>query len=568
MRTKGLLFIISLFLIFNACNEETDIDNDPPWVAYTQPNNGALGISTDTTVFVVYSEPIVLAPGYEITVNNEAATANVLENKLVINAIILPGKNNTIAISNRSVKDIADNYSAACSFSFYTKTDYNPAVYEAEDAEYTTNLSVQDYITGYSGSGYVGSFTSTSDQLTFHLSNIEAGVYEIYFSYSTSNWGNKQCLVNVNGSTGTMNLSASSNFSKIKYGRVKMSAGENTIIVTPSYTYFNIDYLQIIPDTSIQTSFQIDETLVTPNPMAAASHLYNFLKVNFQSKIISGTMANYNTNIKEAEWVHTQTGKWPALTGFDLIDYTRNWSWINYSELVENAKNYWTNNGLVALTWHWRDPSRITDEFYTANTSFDITKVNDTNSAEYKAMIEDIDQIATYLKQLKDAGVPVLWRPLHEAAGGWFWWGAADAQSCVTLWKLLFDQLVNKHELNNLIWIWTSDTNTDALNWYPGDNYVDIIGIDIYPGENQHGSQYIQFDKLKEIFKGKKMITLSECGSIPDPALMMEYGDTWSWFMPWNGDYTRSDIHNGSDWWTKIFNYDFVLTRETMPNLK
>ena len=66
----------------------------------------------------------------------------------------------------------------------------------------------------------------------------------------------------------------------------------------------------------------------------------------------------------------------------------------------------------------------------------------------------------------------------------------------------MFDRLVNYHELNNLIWVWTTNTNSDALDWYPGHEYVDVIGMDIYPGENQHGSQYIEFNKVKEIFEG------------------------------------------------------------------
>jgi mannan endo-1,4-beta-mannosidase len=183
-------------------------------------------------------------------------------------------------------------------------------------------------------------------------------------------------------------------------------------------------------------------------------------------------------------------------------------------------------------------------------------------------MIVDIDLIAGYLKQFKDANIPVLWRPLHEAAGGWFWWGAKGAEPCKALWKLMFDRLVNYHKLNNLIWVWTSATDDKATTWYPGDAYVDVIGMDIYPGENQHGSQYLSFNSIKDLFGGKKIITLSECGSVPDPALMKDYGDTWSWFMPWNGDYTESDKHNGVAWWNKIFGYSNIITRDKMPSLK
>jgi mannan endo-1,4-beta-mannosidase len=92
--------------------------------------------------------------------------------------------------------------------------------------------------------------------------------------------------------------------------------------------------------------------------------------------------------------------------------------------------------------------------------------------------------------------------------------------------------------------------------------------MDIYAGENQHASQYIAFNKVREFSNGKKIITLSECGSVPDPALMKEYGDTWSWFMPWNADFTRADKYNGATWWNKYFGYDYVITRDKMPSLK
>ena len=280
-------------------------------------------------------------------------------------------------------------------------------------------------------------------------------------------------------------------------------------------------------------------------------------------------MAAHSTNINEATWVYNQTGKWPALTCFDFIDHTNlNQNWIAYEAPFTLGSDWWNNNGIVGLMWHWRDPLTKSGAFYTAETTFDISKVTDPTSNEYKAMIKDIDTIAGYLRAFRDANIPVIWRPLHEAAGGWFWWGAKGAAPCKALWQIMFDRLVNYHGLNNLIWVWTTNTDATALNWYPGDNYVDIIGMDIYPGENQHGSQYAQFDKVKEIFNAKKIITLSECGSIPDPALMMEYGDTWSWFMPWNGDFTRADKDNGAQWWIKLFGYDYVITRDKMPVLK
>jgi mannan endo-1,4-beta-mannosidase len=359
-----------------------------------------------------------------------------------------------------------------------------------------------------------------------------------------------------------------------------------TLNITPPTLKHNTTYTLVIPNNAVgdvagnfakeislsfttTDSFYISPTLVTPNPSAQAVKLYNFLKQNFGTKVISGTMANYSTNIIEATWVHENTGKWPTLTGFDFIDHTNpNQNWIKYSAPFILGKDWWLNNGIVALSWHWRDPLTKSGAFYTADTKFDVTKVNDPTSNEYKAMIVDIDVIAGYLKQFKDAGIPVIWRPLHEAAGGWFWWGAKGPEACKALWKIMFNRMVTVHGLNNLIWVWTSNTSGTAIDWYPGDEYVDIIGMDIYPGANQHGSQSVEFNKVTEIFSGKKIITLSECGSVPDPALMKANGDMWSWFMPWNGDYTESDTHNGVTWWKKFFSYDYVITRDQMPDLK
>ena len=286
-------------------------------------------------------------------------------------------------------------------------------------------------------------------------------------------------------------------------------------------------------------------------------------------------MANYSTNITEATWVYNTTCKWPALTACDFIDHTNpNQNWVNYTAPFTLGQEWWNNNGIVAFSWHWRDPLTKSGSFNTFSTSypngttFDVTKVSDPTSTEYKAMIVDIDVIAEYLKQFKNANIPVIWRPLHEAEGGWFWWGAKGAEPCKALWKLLYDRLVNYHGLNNLIWVWTSSASANSATWYPGDNYVDVVGMDIYPGENQHGSQYISFNKVREMTGGRKIITLSECGSVPDPALMQQYGDTWSWFMPWNGDYTESNLNNGATWWKKFFSYDYVITRDKMPSLK
>lgn len=320
--------------------------------------------------------------------------------------------------------------------------------------------------------------------------------------------------------------------------------------------------------------------LVTPNPSKEVQNVFQFLKGAYGKKTISGTMADVNWNAVEAEWVHTQTGKYPALNCVDFIHHIFSPSnWIDYNN-ISVVENWWSSNGLVAAMWHWNVPANNGEySFYYGEkpdqTLFDVRKIFDTNSPEYKLLIKDIDIISGYLKLLQNKNIPVIWRPLHEAAGntnsypggrGWFWWGANGPKPCIELWKIMYDRMTNYHGLNNLIWVWTLQGNDP--DWYPGDEYVDIVGTDIYPEKDVHSSQIIQFNKVKEIVNNKKMIALTECGGIPDPNNMFKEGDTWLWFMPWYGGHTRDEKNNGAAYWKTIMDNQYVITREEMPNLK
>jgi mannan endo-1,4-beta-mannosidase len=239
--------------------------------------------------------------------------------------------------------------------------------------------------------------------------------------------------------------------------------------------------------------------------------------------------------------------------------------------------------GIIAFCWHWMDPSLAVETFYTESsnnkpfTTFDLGKAFtdstfttfNTNSAEYKAIIRDLDIVAALLKVLGVKDIPVLWRPIHEASGRWFWWGTPGPKACKALWRLIYDRFTTQHKLNHLIWVWTTDEAADAVDWYPGDNYVDILGRDYYyyPRIANHGSLVASFENLKNIFGGTKLITLSENGSIPHPDSLKGDGAAWSYFMPWYGDYTMDGwAHdNTADDWKAVMNNPYVITLDQMP---
>ena len=216
---------------------------------------------------------------------------------------------------------------------------------------------------------------------------------------------------------------------------------------------------------------------------------------------------------------------------------------------------YLENNG-TAL-----DPNKDY-AFYKAE--FDATNATVEGTWENKVFTEDLKNAAAYLKLLRDADIPVLWRPFHEAAGGWFWWGK-DAASFKSLWIAMFNYFKTEG-LDNLIWVWTTEGN-DA-DWYPGDQYVDIVGRDVYNKET--ADCVSEYTSIAENY-GNKIVSLSECGTVGLISEQWASGARWSWFMPWY-DGTNEDgspvVHADEAWWKDAMSQEFVVSREELPSME
>lgn len=218
---------------------------------------------------------------------------------------------------------------------------------------------------------------------------------------------------------------------------------------------------------------------------------------------------------------------------------------------------YLENNG-TAL-----DPNKDY-AFYKADTEFDAANATVEGTWENKLFTEDLKNAAAYLKLLRDADIPVLWRPFHEAAGGWFWWGK-DAASFKSLWIAMFNYFKTEG-LDNLIWVWTTEGNDS--DWYPGDQYVDIVGRDIYNKET--ADCVSEYTSIAENY-GNKIVSLSECGTVGLISEQWASGARWSWFMPWY-DGTNEDgspvVHADEAWWKDAMSQEFVVSREELPSME
>jgi len=421
---------------------------------------------------------------------------------------------------------------------------------------------------GFSGEGYVSEFIDEGDYVDIPIVVEEAGLYTLYVGYRAAN-GYKEAELYVNDSPfGKVVFKESSSFTEVKATRILLEQGESKITITRGWGYFDIDYVDLQRfDASQLTYAPTTEKLSNPNATPEAVALMDYLNEQAGQSLLSGQQQY--THIIDIEQM---TGKRPAIVGFDFIEYspTRAAHGSRSSE-VEAALSWHKQGGIVSFLWHWNAPTGLIDEpgkewwkgFYTDSVTFNLAEaLKDKTSEQYELLLSDMDVIAQQIKILQLNDVPVLFRPLHEAEGGWFWWGASGPEAVKELYRIMYDRFVNEHQLHNLIWVWNS---VDPA-WYPGDDVVDIVSYDSYPVAGDHSPVSSVYDALVELTGGTKYIAMMENGSIPDPDAMEAYGANWGLFITWNGHFTLDGEHNSKEFLNYVYNHPRVITLEDLPS--
>lgn len=444
--------------------------------------------------------------------------------------------------------------------------------FEAEDAKYSKCTVVSNNM--YSG-GKALKLTDEAAKITFEINIEHKGKYSLFVA-GDGIGGEKYAKCSVNGSSGEFRLDT---YGEAEVGTFYFANGKNNVVITPSWTWFDIDYIRIDVHED-EYPFDISPVPADINVTEAAKNMYSFLYENFGKKTISGMMTgdmtSANGNIIEHEdikAVYEVSGKTPALVGFDFIFATgrtenENWCKEYTRKAVELAKDTYRRGGIPAFSWHWHDPSRKTDAFYSDESSVSIAQALNsdgswnTSSELYHNIIHDIDVIADYFLELQDAGMACIFRPLHESSGGWFWWGRNKiASDFVKLYHLVFDEMTKVKGVHNVLWVWNAGVND--IGWNPGEDYYDIVSADIYNDAFDYSSNSAAFDKLKSLTQGKKIIALSENGPIPDIDKQAEEDAMWSWWMPWYQTWSGNFINLTSpEQWRKCMNDERVITLE------
>ena len=285
--------------------------------------------------------------------------------------------------------------------------------------------------------------------------------------------------------------------------------------------------------------------------------VWNYLRSVYGKQVITCQQMMGNECYEDLVF-YNATNDLTAMKGYDFIFCTGSYhSDDMIDEAIEWSKE---SGGLCAFTWHWNVPKDIDNPeggyaFYTNEiTNFSQVNAVTPGTKEYETVIHDIDLIATKIQRMESEGVTILFRPLHEASGAWFWWGLQGTDRATTelfqqLWYMIYDRLENYHKLTNIIWVWNGQNPHTAIH----PNAFDIEGIDRYYDQEDISAEALStyyekcygelagYDKYCAELAGMestgKMMALTECGYIPDPEGIKAANTMWLYYMVWNGDF-------------------------------
>jgi len=284
----------------------------------------------------------------------------------------------------------------------------------------------------------------------------------------------------------------------------------------------------------------VEHDPVTPNASPEAKALLKYLYSICGKHTIIGQHNFAGVHELSTAAAARNLGKTPALYGTD-------WGFSRAGDIdsiyardntVKEVIKQYRNGSIIALCWHEVRPTADEPVTFQGSPTSVQGRLSD---ADWEALLTpgspvntkwcaQVDVIAGYLKQLADARVPVLWRPLHEMNGNWFWWGGrVGERGTRQLYRMMYDRMVNVHKLNNLIWVWNCDRpNTpygQFVDYFPGQQFVDVLALDCYAAYDQRF-----YDEMNALSDGKVM-AISE-GNTPSLDVYKTQ-PKWAYYMPW-----------------------------------
>lgn len=322
-----------------------------------------------------------------------------------------------------------------------------------------------------------------------------------------------------------------------------------------------------------------------PNASIEAIELLHRLRDFRGQGLLVGQHNNPEAPDSFSNYANISTGQRPAIWG---NDFKYGWRTAHRAGMIEEAIRQWESGSIVTLMYHAPLPTDPIDGDWESVggelTPEEWDSLLTPGTILHGAWLEHIDAVAEGLKVLRDAGVPVLWRPYHEMNATHFWWGqkpggghrsiwrriyphvphlvdpltdllkwlkgnqgrgatvvgaglgpmndgsrtsTTEKDGFRTLWRMMFERYTYHHELDNLLWVWSVSPPSDLVDplepYWPGEGYVDVVGLDWWsemPVSNE------AYEAVRSIADGKPLM-LTEVGGLPDAAVMRASQPDW-----------------------------------------
>lgn len=582
-KLTSILLTASLLIALSGCNKNEPAATTTTAIATTTPAEIKTTEDTEKSESVTseITEESTTAKTEDVITEESIITETTEE---VTTTVITSDESKTTTAASEATTGVTTTTATTTAVTTGSKAEESvtEGVYEAENARLFGTLKVSD-ANGFSGGKAVENFGGSSDYICFDIDIPDDGMYDITFVASGIG-SYKENNVIIDGTPIGIFKSEKDTLTENTVPSINMSKGSHEIRITPSWGWIKLDCIKINKAEGISDEiYKVSDNLINKNASKVTQNLFSYLCDSYGKYVLSGQVCDDGYNGREFTAIRNVTGKTPAILGLDFMDYTPSRTALGAkSDAVETAVEFSDMGGIVTFCWHWNAPTEYLKEgkdnengnprwwggFYTRNSTFDIAEVMNGEDKEGKALIDrDIEEIAKQLKRLDNAGVPVLWRPLHEASGGWFWWGAKGADAYKKLWIYLYEELTYKYKCNNLIWVFNGQND----EWYPGDEYVDIIGEDIYPGERVYAPQTAKFKEAAGYSDSNKIVALTENGCIFDIDQAVATNTMWGWFCTWGGEFaangtTYSEKFTEKNILKKAYDSEYVITFDELPD--
>ncbi len=481
---------------------------------------------------------------------------------------------------------------------------YSSEPVHINEQEYSKEIQLEEvcdnemhqYLMGYNGEGYIQIDTKEMAtfsvyvpstqyyKLTLYMCAFDTGVDVIVGGERVYNA--EEDYETYDGvSKGVIYAEDVTAFTPFTLNGIYLKKGDNLITLQSVMGTAYMDMVVIQKGRSATDGYYIvSNAPVSPNASVTTYKMMNYFSDTYGEKTLTAQQVTTGTN-GEIAAIYNSTGRLPAIRVGELsFAQSNNPAYDESLTDLDLAEQWAEQGGIVAYDWLWYSPGE-NSHYLASMTDFDITNLySDPDVSELSMetvemlygdgelskegfkLIQDIEEIKEVFQRLSDKGITVLFRPMPDAGMGGYWW-SNNKDSYKWIWQSLFKRLTSYYGLGNIIWVWSGST----ADFFPGDEYVDIVGEDIYNITGDSGNSHF----LGTAYYGTtRASALTDCLMIPDPDVLVQDNARWLYFSLGKGDclidssgklnyrYTSPELLD------KAYNHNDFVTLDELPSFK